>query len=51
MNNELKYSIVMPTYNEEKDIGDTVKHLLSLDYDNYNIIIGQLLRGANIMIA
>lgn len=29
----------MPTYNEEKDIGDTVKHLLSLDYDNYDIII------------
>lgn len=39
MNDNLKYSIIVPTYNEEKDIEKTVSHLLSLNYDNYDIII------------
>lgn len=38
MENKLKYSIIIPTYNEEKDIEDTIRHLLSIDYDNYDII-------------
>lgn len=39
MNKDLKYSIVIPTYNEEKDIEETLKHLIALDYDNYDVII------------
>ena len=39
MNSQLKYTIVVPTYNEEKDIEDTLKHLISLEYDNYDVII------------
>ena len=39
MNDKLKYSIIVPTYNEEEDIENTISHLLSLNYDNYDIII------------
>ena len=38
MQNKLKYSIIIPTYNEEGDIENTIRHLLSIDYDNYDII-------------
>ena len=39
MKDNLKYSIVVPTYNEEKDIEETIKYLLSMKYDNYDVII------------
>jgi len=28
----MKFSIIIPTYNEEKDIADTLDALLSIDY-------------------
>lgn len=34
-----KYSIIIPSYNEEKDIAKTIDSLLHLDWDNYEIII------------
>lgn len=34
----IMYSIVVPTYNEEKDIEETLQHLLALDYAAYEII-------------
>jgi len=37
--NNLKYSIVIPSYNEEQDIDKTLIHLMNLDYDNYDVII------------
>ena len=39
MSSKLSYSIVVPTYNEEKDIEETLKCLTSLNYDNYDVII------------
>ena len=39
MNNNLKYTIVVPTYNEENDIEETIKHLIEIDYENYDVII------------
>ena len=35
----LKFSIIVPTYNEEKDIRQTLKCLLALDYANKEILI------------
>ena len=34
-----KVSIVIPTYNEENDILQTLNYLDSLEYENYEIII------------
>ncbi len=34
-----KFSIIIPTYNEEDDIENTLKNLLELNYTNYNIFI------------
>lgn len=39
MNDELRFSIVIPTYNEEKDIARTLDSLTSLEYKNREIII------------
>ena len=39
MKSKLKYSIVIPTYNEEKDIEETIKYLMAIKYDNYDVII------------
>lgn len=36
---KLKYTIVVPTYNEENDIEDTIQYLINIDYENYDIII------------
>ena len=33
------FSIIIPTYNEENDIGNTLKSLLEINYKNYNILI------------
>ena len=35
----LKYSIIVPTYNEENDIEETLNHLINLDYDNYDVLV------------
>jgi glycosyltransferase involved in cell wall biosynthesis len=35
----MKFSIVIPTYNEEKDIGATLDDLISLDWPDYEIIV------------
>lgn len=32
-------SIIVPVYNEEKVVADSIKSLLDLDYDNYEIIV------------
>jgi len=34
-----KFTIIVPTYNEENDIEDTIKSLLALEYDNFDILI------------
>ena len=34
-----KFSIIIPTYNEENDIENTLKSLLEINYKNYNIFI------------
>ncbi len=34
-----KFTIIIPTYNEEEDIEDTIKLLLQLQYDNFDILI------------
>jgi len=39
MSHKMKFSIVIPTYNEEKDIRDTLDSLLLLDYPNYEILV------------
>jgi glycosyltransferase involved in cell wall biosynthesis len=39
MSQLLKYTVVVPTYNEEKDIEETLKYLMALNYDNYDVII------------
>lgn len=39
MNDNLSFSIVIPTYNEEKDIANTLDNLVSLSYRNKEIII------------
>ena len=39
MNKDLKFSIVIPTYNEEKDIAHTLDLLTRLDYPNKEIIV------------
>lgn len=39
MDNNLKFSIIIPTYNEEADIARTLDSLIALDYDNKEIII------------
>lgn len=39
MNDNIKFSIVIPTYNEEKDIGRTLTHLVALDWPNFDIVI------------
>jgi glycosyltransferase involved in cell wall biosynthesis len=33
-----KISIIVPTYNEERDVEDTIISLLNLSYDNYEIL-------------
>lgn len=35
----MKFSIVIPTYNEENDIRGTLESLMRLDYPNYEILI------------
>lgn len=35
----MKFSIVVPTYNEEKDIAETLESLISLDYSDKEIIV------------
>jgi len=39
MVSELKFSIVIPTYNEENDIRATLDSLIALDYSDYEIIV------------
>lgn len=39
MSNKLKFSIVIPTYNEEKDISRTLDNLVAIDYEDKEIII------------
>jgi hypothetical protein len=36
---KMKFSIVIPTYNEAKDIADTIRAILLLEYDDYEVII------------
>jgi glycosyltransferase involved in cell wall biosynthesis len=35
----MKFSIIIPTYNEERGIGATLEALLSLDYPDREIIV------------
>jgi len=35
----MKFSIIIPTYNEEKDIADTLENLIALDYPDKEIIV------------
>jgi glycosyltransferase involved in cell wall biosynthesis len=35
----LKFSIVIPTYNEEHDIGKTLDCLIALDYKNFEVLV------------
>jgi glycosyltransferase involved in cell wall biosynthesis len=35
----MKFSIIVPTYNEEKDIADTLEALIALDYSDKEIIV------------
>ncbi len=39
MNDNLKFSIVIPTYNEENDIKQTLEHLVDLNYKNKEVIV------------
>ncbi len=39
MNKELKFSVVMPVYNMEKTIGESLASVLSQTYDNFEVII------------
>lgn len=39
MNNNIKFSIVIPTYNEEKDIRRTLGYLVALDWPDFDIVI------------
>jgi len=39
MNNNLRFSIIIPTYNEEEDISRTLTHLVRQDYDDFEIIV------------
>jgi len=39
VNMQLKASILIPAYNEEKGIEESIKSMLELDYDNYEIIV------------
>jgi len=39
MSDNLKFSIAIPTYNEEKDIANTLDNLISLSYPNKEIIV------------
>ena len=32
-------SFIVPAYNEEKTIEDTIKHIFDIDYDNINEVI------------
>ncbi|MFH1761925.1 MAG: glycosyltransferase family 2 protein, partial [bacterium] len=36
---EIKVSIIIPTYNRKKPLQDTVRELLKQNYQNYEIII------------
>lgn len=36
---ELKVSIVIPAHNEEKNLADTLRAVLNLDYDNFEVIV------------
>lgn len=35
----MRFSIIIPTYNEEKDIGDTLEALIKLFYQDKEIIV------------
>lgn len=35
----MKFSIIVPTYNEEKDITETLESLVSLDYPDYEVFM------------
>ncbi len=35
----MKYSIIVPTYNEELDIRDTLETLIKINYPNYEVIV------------
>lgn len=35
----MKFSIIVPTYNEERDIGSTLDGLVALDWDDYEILV------------
>jgi Glycosyl transferase family 2 len=35
----MKFSIVVPTYNEERDVAATLDHLVALDGDDYEILV------------
>lgn len=35
----MKFSIVVPTYNEERDIASTLDRLVALDWDDYEILV------------
>ncbi len=37
--NIVPISVLVPAYNEEQTICDTVKNLLSLDYPNYEVVV------------
>lgn len=39
MKEDLKFSIIIPTYNEEKDIANTLKLITSIQYENKEIIV------------
>ena len=39
MNSNLKFSIVTPSYNEEKDIRETLEYFINLSYPNKEIIV------------
>lgn len=39
MNPNLKFSIITPTYNEEKDIRETLEYFINLSYPNKEIIV------------
>lgn len=35
----MKFSIVVPTYNEERDIASTLDRLVALDWDDYEVLV------------
>lgn len=39
MKNDLKFSIITPSYNEEKDIRDTIESFLAFSYPNKEILV------------